>query len=48
MITKIHTSRNIVATVNYVMNPKKRAEVILSKGVFLLAGAENIVREFEM
>lgn len=48
MITKIHTSRSIAATVNYVMNPKKRAEVILSKGIFSLAGAENIAREFEM
>lgn len=48
MITKIHTSRSIAATVNYVMNPKKRAEVILSKGIFLLAGAEDIAREFEI
>lgn len=48
MITKIHTSRSIAATVNYVMNPKKRAEILLSKGIFLLAGAENIAREFEM
>ena len=48
MITKIHTSRNIAATVSYVLNPKKRAEIILSKGIFSLAGTENILREFEI
>lgn len=48
MITKIHTSRNVVATVSYVLNPKKRAEILLSKGIFSLAGVENISREFEM
>lgn len=47
MITKIHTSRSIAATINYVMNPKKRAEIILSKGFFSMRGAENIAREFE-
>ncbi len=47
MITKIHTSRSIAATINYVMNPKKRAEIILSKGIFSMRSAENIVREFE-
>jgi hypothetical protein len=35
-------------TVSYVLNPKKRAEILLSKGIFSLAGAENITREFEM
>lgn len=48
MITKIHTSRNIAATVSYVLNPKKRAEILLSKGIFSLNGVENIAREFEM
>lgn len=48
MITKIHTSRNIAATVSYVLNPKKRAEILLSKGIFSLVGVENISREFEM
>lgn len=48
MITKIHTSRNIAATVSYVLTPKKRAEIILSKGIFSLAGTENILREFEI
>ena len=48
MITKIHTSRNVAATVSYVLNPKKRAEILLSKGIFSLAGVENISREFEM
>ncbi len=48
MITKIHTSRSIAATINYVMNPKKRAEIILSKGIFSMRGAENIAREFEI
>lgn len=48
MITKIHTSRNIAATVSYVLNPEKRAEILLSKGIFPLAGAENITCEFEM
>lgn len=48
MITKIHTSRNIAATVSYVLNPKKRAEILLFKGIFSLNGVENIAREFEM
>lgn len=48
MITKIHTSRNIAATISYVLNPRKRAEIILSKGIFSLSGVENITREFEM
>ena len=47
MITKIHTSRSIAATINYVLNPKKRPEIILSKGIFSMRGAENIAREFE-
>ncbi len=47
MITKIHTSRNIATTINYVMTPKKRAEVILSEGIFSMRSAENIAREFE-
>ena len=47
MITKIQTSRSIAATVNYVLGPKKRAEIILSKGIFSMQGAANIIREFE-
>ena len=36
MITKIHTSRNIAATINYVLNPKKRAEIILSNTLIIV------------
>lgn len=43
-----NNERNIAATVSYVLSPKKRAEILLSKGIFSLDGVENIAREFEM
>lgn len=47
MITKVLYSKNIAATINYVMNPKKRAEVSLSRGIGSLFDVGRIIRDFE-
>ncbi len=47
MITKVLYSKNIAATINYVMNPKKLAEVSLSRGIGSLFDVGRIIRDFE-
>lgn len=48
MITKILYSKSVAATINYVMNPAKRAEVSLSKGISSHFDKDHIIRNFEL
>lgn len=47
MITKILYSKNPAATINYVMDPKKRAEIVLSKGINSLFNVDRIIMDFD-
>jgi len=47
MITKILYSKNPAASINYVMNQKKKAEIYLSKGISSLFDVERIIKDFE-
>jgi len=48
MITKVLYSKNPAATINYVMNPKKKAEIYLSKGINSLFDVPRIIKDFEL
>lgn len=47
MITKVLYSKNPAATINYVMNQKKKAEIYLSKGISSLFDVKRIIKDFE-
>lgn len=47
MITKVLYSKNPAATINYVMNKKKKAEIYLSKGISSLFDVKRIIKDFE-
>ena len=47
MITRIFYSKSPANTINYVMNPKKQAEIALSKGINSLFNVPRIIMDFE-
>ena len=47
MITRIFYSKSPANTINYVMNPKKQAEIALSKGINSLFNVHRIIMDFE-
>lgn len=48
MISKIGYTRNLADTLNYILNPKKDADVALARKVSSLVNADAIIRDFEM
>ncbi len=48
MISKVIYTRNLAATLNYILNPKKDGEVALARKVSSLVNVDAIIRDFEM
>ena len=47
MITKVNYSKSPAKTINYILNPKKGAHVVLAKGVSSMSDVDMLVKDFE-
>ena len=47
MITKVTYSKSPAKTINYILNPKKGAHVVLAKGVSSMSDVDMLVKDFE-
>lgn len=47
MITKVNYSKSPAKTINYILNPKKGAHVVLAKGVSSMYDVDMLVKDFE-
>lgn len=46
MITKVNYSKSPAKTINYILNPKKGAHVVLAKGVSSMSDVDMLVKDF--
>ena len=47
MITKVKYSKSPAKTLNYILNPRKGAHVVLAKGVSSMSDVDMLVKDFE-